>query len=131
MASYKAVFGSFLKTEDLQDRPVRVTVESVSIEVIKGHEGAADEKKLVAHFAGKDKGLVLNKTRCEQLEAVFGTDDYEEWVGPVQLIPGTTKFGGKTVGCINIGPAAAGKPKPKPEPEKDVYEDVTEDAIPF
>ena len=127
MASYKTVFGSFLKTEDLQGKSVRVNVESVSLETIKGHEGAADEHKLVAKFVGKDKGLVLNKTRCEQMESLFGTDDYEQWVGPVQLNPGTTKYQGKTVGCVDIGPATAGKPKPAPV----VDEDVTEDSIPF
>lgn len=127
MASYKTVFGSFLKTEDLQGKSVRVMVESVTLETIKGHEGSADERKLVAKFSGKDKGLVLNKTRCEQMEAVFGTDDYDQWVGPVTLSPGTTKFGGKTVGCVDIGPAQVGKPKPViVEPE-----DITEDMVPF
>jgi hypothetical protein len=127
MPSFKTVFGSFLKTEDLQGKSVRVMVEGVSLETIKGHEGAADERKLVAKFAGKDKGLVLNKTRCEQLEAIFGTDDYDQWVGAVTLSPGTTKYGGKTVGCVDISPAAVGKPKPAPV----VDEDITEDAIPF
>jgi hypothetical protein len=127
MPSFKTVFGSFLKTEDLQGKSVRVMVESVTLETIKGHEGAADERKLVAKFAGKDKGLVLNKTRCEQMEAVFSTDDYDQWVGPVTLSPGTTKFGGKTVGCVDIGPVSAGKPKPAPVE----VEDVDDSAIPF
>lgn len=132
MASYKTVFGSYLKTEDLQDRPVPVVVEHVSLETMKGQDGQPDKRVLVAHFKGKDKGLVLNKTRCEQMADVFGTDDYEMWGGPAMLVPGTTKFGGKTVPCIDVKPrvgakAAAAPPPPEPEPASD----VDEDSIPF
>lgn len=135
MPSYKVAFGSFLKTEDLQGRAVPVAITHVSLETIKGQDGKPDERKLVAHFAGKDKGLVLNKTRCEQLEAIFQTDDYESWVGACALVPGVTKFGGKDVACINVAPRLAptkgkAKPAPEPEPEPDVEAEV-EDAIPF
>jgi hypothetical protein len=126
MPSYKTTFGSWLKTEDLGGTAQRVVVEGVTLETIKGHDGEPDSRKLVAKFKGKDKALILNKTRCEQLETIMGDEDYEAWAGPVMLVPGTTKFGGKTVGCINIEVAAvAGKPKPAP------VEDVTDSDVPF
>ena len=132
MPSFKTVFGSFLKTEDLQDRRVSVTITEVNLTTIKGQEGQPDEKKLAAHFAGKDKALVLNRTRCEQLEAIFGTDDYEQWAGPVVLVPGLTKFGGKSVGCINIEARGAAAPKPAPKPVAVAEpEELDSDAIPF
>ncbi len=133
MPSYKTAFGSFLKTEDLQGRTVTVTISHVEMTTIKGQDGKADEHKLAAFFAGKDKALVLNKTRCEQLEAIFGTDDYDQWQGVVRLVPGTTKFGGKTVGCVNIEAGRAqAAPKPVPVPvAAEEPEELDSDSIPF
>ena len=119
MPSFKTAFGSFLKTEDLQGRAVHVVIDYVGLDTIEGRDGKPDEKKLVAHFKGKDKTLALNKTRCEQLAKIFGTDDYDAWSGPVTLAPGTTKYQGKDVGCIDIlARAGAAKPVPVPEPEE-------------
>lgn len=118
MASYKTAFGSFLKQEDLQGREVRVVIESVSLEEIKNEDGK--EKKLVARFTGKDKGLVLNRTTCESLEAITGTDDYDHWGGtPIVLfVDPTVKFGPKTVGGIRIkAPKAPARPAPVQERE--------------
>ena len=139
MASYKTAFGSYLKTEDLQNREIVVVIEAVGLEQIKGDHGM--EQKLVAHFIGKDKGLILNMTNCELLEQITGTDDYDDWPGTrVVLYPTTTKFGGKTVPCLRIKQAAqsakrrpAPPPEPEPEPEEfePIHEPITDDDIPF
>lgn len=101
MPSYKTAFGSYLKTEELQGRQVRVVIESVGLEEIKGEDGK--ENKLVARFHGKDKGLILNRTNCESLEQITGSEDYDGWVGAtVVLYPTTTRFGNKTVPCLRI-----------------------------
>jgi hypothetical protein len=103
MGSWKRSFGSYLKTEDLQGHPVRVVIESVTEEDL-GQDGKK-ETKLVAAFYGKDKRLVLNKTKCEALELLSGTDDTDHWVGlQIILAPGLTKYQGRTVGCIDIKP---------------------------
>lgn len=132
MPSYKSAFGEYLKTEDLQGRPATVSITHVDLVTIEGRDGKPDERKLAAHFAGKDKVLILNKTRCEQLASIFGTDNYEEWIGAAVLVPGTTKFGGKDVPCVNItaklSAATAAKPKPEPPPEP---EELDSDTIPF
>jgi hypothetical protein len=126
MPSYKTAFGSYIKAEDLQGRAIRVTIERVEIEEIKSDSGK--EKKLVAHFAGKDKGLVLNRTNADTLNEIFGTDDYEQWVGGVVLFPDTTMFGGKKVACVRIKAGMVGQAAPLPPPEP---EPVTDEDIPF
>ena len=127
MPSYKTAFGSYIKAEDLAGKAVRVTIERVSIEEIKSD--GKTEKKLVAHFVGKDKGLVLNRTNADTLNEIFGTDDYDEWIGSIVLFPDTTKFGGKTVPCVRLrsnNGSAPVAPPPPVDPEQ-----VTDDDIPF
>lgn len=126
MPSYKTAFGSFLKTEDLTGRPVRVVIEAVQIEEVKGDDGI--EKKLVAHFVGKDKALILNRTNCESIESIVGSDDYGAWGGhTVILFPTTTKFGPKTVPCLRIRAVQAPAPLPPPPPPMREPGDDTED----
>ena len=132
MPSYKTAFGSFLKTEDLQGRPVRVLIEEVGVQDVKGEHGV--ERKLVAKFAGKDKGLILNQTNCELLEQIIGSDDYDQWAGnTVVLYPTTTKFGNKTVPCLRIrANAAAAKPVPPPPPVDELPDNTPfDDEVPF
>lgn len=129
MPSYKTAFGSYIKAEDLAGKAVRVAIERVDLEEIKGQDGSK-ERKLVAHFVGKDKGLVLNRTNADALNDIFGTDDYEQWQGGVILYPDTTTFGGKKVACVRIKGSAASQPvrtvpdPPEPEP-------MTDEDIPF
>lgn len=117
MPSWKTQFGSYLKTEDLQGRRVPVTISKVVVEQV-GDEDKG-ERKLIAYFAGANKSLVLNKTRCEVLAALTGTEDYEFWRGArIVLAPGTTLFQGRRVGCINIeSPQAAAPTAPFAPPQ--------------
>lgn len=101
MPSYKPEFGTYLKTEDLLGRAHRLIISHVVPEEI-GNEGKK-ERKLVAHFTSTPKALVLNKTKCEALERLTGSDDTDAWANLTIVIrPGLTKYGGKTVGCIDI-----------------------------
>lgn len=135
MPSYKTAFGSYLKTEDLQGRAVRVLIEAVQTETVKSEDGS--EQKLVIHFAGKDKGFILNRTNCELLEGILGTDDYDRWRGnTVVIYPTTTKFGSKTVPCLRFRanaavPAVAPLPPPSPPPPVTDAVDDLDDPIPF
>lgn len=115
MPSYKTAFGSYLKTDDLQGRPVKVVIESVGMEEVKGEDGK--ENKLIVRFHGKDKGLILNRTNCELLEQITGSDDYDGWVGAtVVLYPTTTRFGSKTVPCLRIKQMPVAAPVPAARP---------------
>lgn len=131
MASYKTAFGSFLKQEDLQGREVAVVIERVSLEEIKNDDGK--EKKLVAHFAGKDKGLVLNRTTCETLEQITGTDDTDRWGGTtiVLYVDPTVKFGAKTVGGIRVRGVQQRQAPPTPPVNELGSPTITADDIPF
>jgi len=129
MANYKTAFGAYLKAEDLQGKAIRAKIEQVSLEDFKGDKGT--EKRLVCHFEGKDKALLLNRTNADALAAIFG-DDYDHWTGPVVLYPDTTMFGGKRVPCLRVravkGPV---KVEPEPEPEDEVVSTLTDNDIPF
>ena len=134
MPSYKTAFGSYLKTEDLQGRAVRVVIESIATEAVKNEDGS--ENKLVVHFHGKDKAFILNRTNCELLEGIIGTDDYDRWRGhTVVLYPTTTRFGNKTVPCLRFRanvvttPVATAPPPPPPLPVEAI--DEFDDPIPF
>lgn len=154
MPSWKTQFGSYLKTEDLQGRRIPVTITKVVIEQVGDEEKG--ERKLVAYFHGANKTLVLNKTKCEALTHITGTDDFTLWRGArIVLAPGTTMYQGRTVGCVNIEspvaaaptgfapppqyppvpvppPAAAPPAAPwPPEPGSDDEPPITSDDIPF
>jgi hypothetical protein len=125
LSNYKTAFGSFLKTEDLQGKACRLVIDSVTTEEIDGDHGK--EKKLVARFAGKEKGLILNRTNADSIAEISGSEDTDEWSGTaIVLFPDKTKFGGKTVDCMRIraSQTAAKKPAPPPveEPETELEE---------
>ena len=60
----------------------------------------------MATFKEEDcKAVVLNVTRCESITEIAKTRDYEKWPGTrVHISQGTTRYGGKKVPCIVIGP---------------------------
>jgi len=116
MPSYKSAFGSFLKQEDLQGKAVKATIADVVTDDVKDNDSGKTEKKLVMHFVGKDKALILNRTNCEALEAICGTDDYGAWPGHAVVLytDPTVKFGGKMVGGLRIRAVTAAPPPPPP-----------------
>lgn len=143
MSNWKTAFGSYLKSDDLEGREVRAVIESIDNETIKGDRG--EESKLVAHFAGKEKGLILNRTNAESIAAIAGDDDTENWTGTCVILfvdPNVT-FGGKKVPAIRVkaprtAPTAtapgstrrATAKQPEPPPVDDAPE-ITGDDIPF
>lgn len=130
MPSYKTAFGSFLKQEDLQGKAVKAVVASVDFEDVKDTDSGKTEKKLVMHFVGKDKALILNRTNCESLETICGSDDYGAWPGHTVVLftDPTVKFGGKTVDGLRIRASSNGQPvAPPPPPVREPGEDDSDD----
>src|SRR5262245_65595670 len=72
----------YLKATDLQGREHRVTITDVTFESV------GDDKKLVAYFNGKQKGLVLNKTNARAIAKIFG-DDSRDWIDKEEIITET------------------------------------------
>lgn len=151
MPSWKQHFGTYLKSEDIP-RPVRVVVDRVELADVKDDSGTL-MRKLVAHFGGKEKGLILNQTNCEALQFAAGTGDYEQWAGmPMELyVDDNVKFGNKTVSGLRLRGVKSANlrqdPRPAPPPAEEFdssqrpqqhYHDtrptppaITDDDIPF
>jgi len=72
-----------------------------------------DDTKLVLYFAGKEKGLVLNKTNANNIAAIYGTDT-DGWVGKsVVLVEALVDFQGRSVPAIRVrGPQPNGRQSP-------------------
>lgn len=133
MASYKTVFGSYLKQEDMQGKVAKVVIESVSLDEVKDTDTGRNEHKLVMHFVGKDKTLILNRTNCEAVEQICGTDDYTRWQGHavVLFVDPTVKFGAKTVGGLRIRAVVSAAPPPPPPVREPGDDDDVDEAVAF
>jgi hypothetical protein len=111
MSSYKEQFPSkFLKAEDLGDSHLTGTIVSCAVERVG--QGSNQEDRLVLGFRESIlKPLVMNKTNCESVEKIAGSEDTEDWIGHrIVLYATETTFGGKTVPCVRIkAPKAASK----------------------
>ena len=85
--------GSYLKVADLGNKEHLVQIASIDEEEV-GEEGQ-EKTKLVAHFEGKSKGLVLNDTNLEIIEMGFGADTDDAIGGQVILfVDPNVRFGG-------------------------------------
>jgi hypothetical protein len=122
----------YLKAGDLQGREVTVTIIKVGFEAV----GQEREMKAILYFAGKQKGVVLNKTNARKITEIAGSAVTEDWRGvQVALYPTETEFGGKMVDCIRV--KAVGKaalrpsPAPKPAPVPEPVIQIHDDDIPF
>ena len=124
---------NYLKASDLQGGQPVVTIDRVEFEAV----GREKEMKPILYFAGKEKGLVLNKTNAKNVAHLTGSFQTEDWEGfNIRLYATNVEFQGDTVEAIRIkaapangsAPAARRRPAPEPEPEPDP---ITDDDIPF
>ena len=100
---------NYLKVDDLQNKKVQVTINSVSMEEV------GDANKPVVYFKGKEKGLVLNKTNAVMIGEITGTEEMDNWVGhQIILFPARVDFQGKRVPAIRIEAPPNGKTAPAP-----------------
>lgn len=116
---------TFLKAADLSGRRALVTISHVTMEDI------GDEHKPVLFFAGKEKGLVLNKTNANAITEITGTDETDGWRGKaIVLYVAKVDFQGKRVDAIRVDypQTATQAPVPPPPP---VSAPLGFDDIPF
>lgn len=107
MPSFHNAFPSkYMKVSDLNGKAIVVTISGVEFETV------VTDNKLVARFnEGGVKPVVLNKTNCEAVAGIAGSDDYLDWSGhKVEIFPSSTEYQGKRVPCIRI--RAPRQPKP-------------------
>lgn len=98
----------FLKATDLNGSEPVVTIKDCIIETI------GEDKRPVLYFAGKEKGVVLNKTNATNISDAYGPDT-DEWTGKkVVLFTSWVDFQGKSVESIRIRPAKSGEGAKRP-----------------
>lgn len=114
----------YLKASDLGEAQPVVTIDRVEVEPV----GRGKEMKPVVYFAGKQKGMVLNKTNSKKIAEIASSPDTDDWRGvEIKLFTTEVDFQGETVEAIRVKAPLATKAKPKPAP---VTEDVDE-SVPF
>jgi hypothetical protein len=117
----------YLKAADLQGREPAVTIERLEFEPV----GQDKEIKPVLYFAGKEKGMVLNKTNAETIKTLTGSEETDDWGGfAIRLYSAKVQFQGKTVDSIRIK-AAPRQAAPPPPPPVVQEHDIDADSIPF
>lgn len=67
----------YLRSDDLQGRSVRVTIDHVVIEPM--NDGTS---KPIIYFRGKEKGMVLNRTNATAISEDFGSNT-DMWPGQI------------------------------------------------
>ncbi len=109
------VFGSkFLKADDLLNKRIRLTIESVAMEEV------GDGNKPVIYFQGKDKGLVLNKTNAAMIEEIAKSDEMDNWAGvQIVLYSARVDFQGRRVPAIRVDYSTNSKQAPVAEEKED------------
>lgn len=122
--------GNFLKSDDLKGASPTVTISQVELKEFD------DGKKIVLHFAGKDKQLVINKTNASIIAENLGSDDTDDWTGKrIQLCVKKVEFQGKLVPAIRVvlqeQPITAPVPKPTPKPVVEEAAEADSDSVPF
>lgn len=135
MKTSEAFPSNYLKAGDLGGRAVRVVIESVTMEKV------GEDRKLVLHFAGKEKALILNKTNSNRITEAVGSDETDDWEGwTITLYSCKVDYQGKRVDAIRVDdrpgaskPAqrnAASRPAP-PVEEADAPPPISDDDVPF
>lgn len=113
---------NYLKAADLQGRRALVTISHVKMEDI------GDDHKPVLYFAGKEKGMVLNRTNANMIAEITGIEETDQWNGKsVVLFSTKVDFQGRRVDAIRIDRPAPGQtvaPPPPPLPPSIAADDV-------
>ena len=110
MRASAIVGGNYLKAADLQGQEVTVMIDHCSAQVMED-----GKQKIALRFAGKQKGLLLNKTNTRTLVAALG-DETDAWVGKqITLYSTNVDFQGSMVPAIRVR-AAGAAPAPHPPP---------------
>jgi hypothetical protein len=108
MPSFRDLFPSkYFKATDLQHGPLRGTIAEVTAQPIR--DGDRTVPKYVVTFREFEKQLILNKTNCEVLAAMVGSEDPNDWVGVViELYKDTTRVrNGEMRDCVRLRKAPA------------------------
>lgn len=96
----------YLHHSDLLGRMVKAVIERVTVEEFYNQQTRQTDQNGVLWFTGKQKGLVINKTRLGQLETIFGSSNTDDWLGHAVMLSPTKQRGKDT---IFINPSSNGE----------------------
>lgn len=114
---------TYLKADDIPDEGLIVTI--TGCEMVELGMGADKETKPCLSFKEEKKGLVCNKTNCQTIATLTGSDDTDDWEGhKIKLITMEVAFQGK------MGMAIRVSPKPVKAATKKVVAQVEEEEQP-
>lgn len=106
MKASDAFPSKYIAAADLQDNEVVVKITHVTTEEI------GNKPKFICYFAGKKKGLVLNKTNWNSIVRITGMDDSDDWTGlEICLFPTMVDFQGDSVPAVRV---KAARPPQRP-----------------
>ena len=92
----------YIKSSDLGGRKLKLRISEVRLEKL-GQDQNSDQK-LVIYFDGKQKGLVMNKTKSGVLASAWSPET-NGWIGKsVFVYPTKVNFQGQMVDSIGIEP---------------------------
>lgn len=110
MKSSDAFPSKYISAADLQGKEATVKITHVSTDEIGG------KQKFICFFAGKQKGLVLNKTNWNNIVKITGFEDSDDWTGAqVTLYETMVDFQGESVPAVRVkGPPKSAAPQRGP-----------------
>jgi len=114
----------WLKAADLNMQEHTLTISDISEAEVGG------KMKLILHFAGKEKTLVLNKTNKDAIGYAYGEEDTDPWIGKTLILyPTKVDYQGKSVEAIRVRPVLE-QAQGMDALQKHVDDDAS-DGIPF
>lgn len=136
MKATEAFPSKYLSASDLQGQNVVVKITHITTEEIGG------KQKFICYFAGKKKGLVLNKTNWNSIARITGLDDSDDWTGSeICLFEAMVDFQGDSVPAVRIKPVPRRDPnissgtqqraRPLDVDRGDPIDELTEREAPF
>jgi hypothetical protein len=127
---YELLFPSlYLRSADLLQRDVTLTIRQVDIEALH-MQGGKSARKPILYFVEteakakregvEEKRVVLNKTNARTIADLYGNET-DQWIGKrITLYAAKATFGRQTVDAIRVRervpPQKAGKTTAEPEP---------------
>jgi hypothetical protein len=124
--------GNHFKGEEMDDKPLLLTIDQVDCKEFSSDGGPAKEK-LVMAFKETDQTMVVNMTNAQIIAGLYG-DETDDWVGEkIVVFKGRTRFGSKMVDCVSVrGPrpaANAGALNPAAQPPRRRPEPLTQQDV--
>ena len=90
----------WLKSGDVEDGDLTLTIKDVTVEEIGSGDNA--EQKPIIYFHETEKGLVLNKTNADTISRLY-TPETDNWIGkPITIFATEVDFAGKQTLALRV-----------------------------